>query len=71
MELLGTFYYGELYTVFILLFAIFGAWFVKILKLNFPNFQSQNLLETKRSWANRLTFGLLGDEDIPPPIKED
>ena len=44
---------------------------IEILKLNFPNFQSQNLLETKRSWTNRLTFGLLGDEDIPPPIKED
>ena len=43
---------------------------LEILKLNYPNFKIQDLLETKRSWKSRLSFGLLGNEKIPPPAKE-
>lgn len=43
----------------------------EILKMNYPNFQSQNLLEPKRPWKSRLSFGLLGNEEIPPPRKEE
>jgi len=28
------------------------------------------LIGPKRSWVSRLSFGLLGDEEIPPPLKE-
>ena len=44
---------------------------LEILKLNYPNFNSQELLKAKRSWTNRLTFGLLGEEEIPLPTIED
>jgi len=44
---------------------------LEILQLNYPNFNSQELLKAKRSWTNRLTFGLLGEEEIPLPAMED
>ena len=43
---------------------------LEILKMNYPNFKTQDLLEPKRSWKSRLSFGLLGNEKIPPPAKE-
>jgi outer membrane protein assembly factor BamD len=43
---------------------------LEILKMNYPNFKTQDLLEPKRSWKSRLSFGLLGNEKIPPPSKE-
>ena len=42
----------------------------EILKTSYPNFNSDELIRPKRSWVSRLSFGLLGDEEIPPPIKE-
>lgn len=40
---------------------------LKILKLNYPNFVSENLNQ-KKSWKKRLSFGLLDNEkEIPPP----
>ena len=42
----------------------------EILKTSYPNFDSDELIGSKRSWVSRLTFGLLGDEEIPPPLKE-
>ena len=42
---------------------------LEILKMNYPNFKTQDLLEPKRSWKSRLSFGLLGNEKIPPPAK--
>ena len=46
---------------------------LKILENNYPDFDSQKIVNPKRSWKSRLSFGLLGDEEIPPPekIKED
>ena len=39
--------------------------------LNYPNFDLQEILKPKRSWTNRLSFGLIGSEEIlPPPKKE-
>ena len=43
---------------------------LEILKMNYPNFKTEDLLEPKRSWKSRLSFGLLGNEKIPPPAKE-
>ena len=44
---------------------------LSILKLNYPNFDLQEILKPKRSWTNRLSFGLIGSEEIlPPPKKE-
>ena len=43
----------------------------QILKASYPTFASDELIRPKRSWASRLSFGLLGDEEIPPPIKEE
>ena len=43
----------------------------QILKANYPTFASDELIRPKRSWASRLSFGLLGDEEIQPPIKEE
>ena len=42
----------------------------EILKTSYPNFDSDELIGPKRSWVSRLSFGLLGDEEIPPPLKE-
>ena len=42
----------------------------EILKTSYPNFDSDELIGSKRSWVSRLSFGLLGDEEIPPPLKE-
>ena len=42
----------------------------QILRTSYPDFDSEELIKPKRSWASRLSFGLLGDEEIPPPIKE-
>mgnify|MGYP001159428458 CR=1 FL=1 len=42
----------------------------EILRTNYPNFASKELVKPKRSWKNRLSFGLLGDEEILPPLKE-
>ena len=39
----------------------------EILKTSYPNFDSDELIGPKRSWVSRLSFGLLGDEEIPPP----
>ena len=43
----------------------------EILKASYPTFDSNELVRPKRSWASRLSFGLLGDEEIPPPLKEE
>ena len=43
---------------------------LEILHLNYPDFDAKELIETKRSWKSRLSFGLLGNEDISPPITE-
>ena len=42
----------------------------EILKTSYPNFDFDELIGPKRSWVSRLSFGLLGDEEIPPPLKE-
>ena len=40
----------------------------EILKLNYPNFSGlDDLNRTEKSWLNKLTFGILGEEEIPPP----
>ncbi|HJL96252.1 MAG TPA: outer membrane protein assembly factor BamD [SAR86 cluster bacterium] len=42
---------------------------LKVLNTNFPDFNvNQNLSVKKRSWANVLTFGMLGKENIEKPI---
>ena len=43
----------------------------EILKTSYPNFDSDELIGPKRSWVSRLSFGLLGDEEIPPPLLEE
>ena len=43
---------------------------IKILKLNYPDYVSTNILvRDKKSWINRLSLGLLGGEKIPMPKK--
>ena len=40
----------------------------EILKLNYPNFSGlDDLNKTDKSWLSKLTFGILGEEEIPPP----
>jgi len=42
----------------------------KILELNYPDFVSYyNLNTDKRSWLNRLSFGVLDKEEVPPPSR--
>jgi outer membrane protein assembly factor BamD len=43
----------------------------EILKTSYPNFDSDELIGPKRSWVSRLSFGLLGDEEIPPPLLDE
>ena len=38
-----------------------------ILQTNYPEFNTKEIINKKRSWKSRLTFGLLDDEQIPPP----
>ena len=40
-----------------------------ILQTNYPEFNTKEIINKKRSWKSRLTFGLLDDEQIPPPSK--
>lgn len=40
-----------------------------ILQTNYPEFNTKEIINKKRSWKSRLTFGLLDDEQIPPPLK--
>ena len=42
----------------------------ELLKTNYPDFDSNELVKPKRSWKSRLSFGLLEDEEIPPPLKD-
>ena len=43
---------------------------LEILRLNYPDYISTNILvRGKKSWINRLSFGLLGGEKIPMPKK--
>tara|TARA_B100001013_G_scaffold326442_1_gene239033 strand:+ start:725 stop:1594 length:870 start_codon:yes stop_codon:yes gene_type:complete len=44
---------------------------LEILKLNYPDFNSQELLSSKRTWMNRLSFGLLDKEEIPFPERRE
>ena len=40
-----------------------------ILQTNYPEFNTKEIINKKRSWKSRLTFGLLDDEQIPLPSK--
>ena len=40
-----------------------------ILQTNYPEFNTKEIINKKRSWKSRLTFGLLDDEQILPPSK--
>ena len=40
-----------------------------ILEMNYPDFAEMEDYERKRTWLNRLSFGLLGTDEAPaPPI---
>ena len=43
----------------------------EILRISYPDFDTEPITRPKRSWVSRLSFGLLGDEEIPPPLQED
>lgn len=40
-----------------------------ILQTNYPEFNTKEITNKKRSWKSRLSFGLLDDKQIPPPSK--
>ncbi|HIC27364.1 MAG TPA: outer membrane protein assembly factor BamD [Gammaproteobacteria bacterium] len=43
----------------------------EILKVSYPDYDAEAVIRPKRSWVSRLSFGLLGDEEIPPPPRVD
>ena len=40
-----------------------------ILQTNYPEFNTKEITNKKRSWKSRLSFGLLDNKQIPPPSK--
>tara|TARA_B100001250_G_scaffold412864_1_gene445249 strand:+ start:2982 stop:3848 length:867 start_codon:yes stop_codon:yes gene_type:complete len=40
-----------------------------VLQTNYPEFNTKEITNKKRSWKSRLSFGLLDDKQIPPPSK--